>query len=371
MINTSRNFRKEIGAVTFIITTILIVLITLIILFAASYNMMQQKLTANQFRAAQAFTAAEAGLEFGIVYFQQNSATILTSPSNGHLAAFSNASTTNVSLANGSKYSIVFSNPIANNYTLIKVTSTGTSSDNTATRTISQNILFGSLLIQAPNLPLISKGSISLAGNGTVTNTFNNTTIQSALGVSISGSAQTNLASGKSSTAGNIKSDIQQNVTSLQNTTQTDLFATYFGTATSNIQNNVNQYYSNSGNTNYSNLLNGMTGKSIWINQIGGTATINGNTTIGSSANPVLLIVNGNLSMSGNATIYGLIFIIGTSGIDTLTGNININGALITSDNLSMSGSSNLNFDPTVLNNLRTQPGISYYAKVPGTWKDF
>jgi hypothetical protein len=225
--------------------------------------------------------------------------------------------------------------------------------------------------MKTPSVPLLSKGSISMSGNGIVSNLFNNNTIQSAQSITLSGSSQTLLQSGIGSITGHIGSDIQQNLSSLQNTSSDDLFATYFGAPANNIKSGFAHYYSNNNNTNYSSTLNGMTGTSVWIDQTNGDAVINGITTIGSVANPVLLVINGNLSMSGSVIIHGFIFVTGTSGITTSLGNITIDGALMTTQNLTISGSSNIIFNPTLLNTLQTIPGIVYFAKVPGSWKDF
>lgn len=363
-------FRRK-GAATLIMTVVLFVLSTLIILFAANLGKLQNQASANLSRYNQAYAAAEAGLEFGINYLKQNSATILANPVSGHIPAYSDSSTSNVTLANNSTYTITYTNPIANNYDLIKVSSTGTSDDGSATHTISQEVEQGSLLSNPPSLPLITKGSVSMSGNAQIINTTSNTTIESASTVSLTGSSSTLLNSGTSSTAGSLGSDIQQNSSSLSSTSQGDFFATYFGASTTAVAGSVSNYYNNSSDTNYSSTLAGKTGTSIWIDQTNGTATINGSTTIGSASNPVLLIVNGSLSLSGNVTIYGFLFVIGTNDITTFSGNTKIIGGMATTETLNMSGSIEVTYDPAVLDNLQNQPSLLYYAKVPGSWKDF
>lgn len=355
------------GAATLIITVILLVTSTMIIIFAANQGKILQKLSANQSRNAQAFQAAEAGLEYGLSYLKQNSATILANPSGGYIQPFSNSSTTNVTLANNSKYSIVYTNPIANNYTIIKITSTGVSDDNTSTRIVSQEVAFGSLLATIPSTPITSKGAVSITGNSTIANPSGAIAIASAANVSFGGSGTTVTTLG----TGNAGS-VQQNVNSLSSTSQNDFFATYFGTNTNSVKAKVANYYTSSSNTNYSATLNGMTGTSIWIDQLSGsTTTINGNTTIGSAANPVMLIINGNFAVSGNVVIYGFVYVIGSTGINTLTGNTQIIGGLVTTDALNITGNINVTYNTTVLNNLKNQGAISYYAKIPGSWKDF
>ncbi len=362
--------QTECGAITIILTVILFVLATLIILFAASYSMMQEKTSINFFASTQAYQAAEAGLEYAINYLQKNSATILANPVGGYIPAYSDVNTSNVTLANNSKYTFVYSNPVANNYKLILITSTGTNADGTATRVISQEVQFGSLLISPPSIPITSKGNISIGGNSTVTNTQSGTTVKSGGTVSVSGSGETVLSGGVSSTAGNIKSDIQQNVGSISSLSNGDLFSTYFGVSMGVVKSDISHYYSNSSATNYSSTLNNMTGTSIWIDQTSGVATINGSTVIGSAANPVLLIVNGDLDLSGNVTIYGFVYVIGQATTEVL-GNVSITGGLISTGDLNLAGHTQLAFSSAVLSSLQNQSSMSYYAKVPGTWKDF
>lgn len=371
--NNKQRWPSQYGAATLIIAVVLLITSTLIIIFAANYARMQSKMTANLNRNAQAFAAAEAGLEFGINYLQKNASTILASRVSGFITPYSDASTSNVTLNNNSKFTVVYTNPTANNYNLILIKSTGTSDDGSATRVVQQQMQLGSLLTHPGTTSVTSKGAVTVSGNSNLTNTTTNNNIISGSTVSFSGSGTTNTSSGVTSNSSHLGSDVTQNNTSIANMSNNDFFASYFGTTSmSTVQNKMAHVYNNSSNTNYSSTLNGMTGTSIWITQTGGTtATINGTTTIGSAANPVLLVVNGSLSMSGNVTIYGFIFVIGTSGINSLTGNINLIGGMATMDILNMAGTSNLTYNPTVLNNLQANTSMSYWAKVAGTWKDF
>jgi len=370
MTNSYRN-KNITGAATLIITVILLVVATLIIIFAGNYGITQEKATANSVASNDAFAAAEAGLEFGINYLKDNSATVLANPVSGFIN-FSNSSTTNVVLANNSSFSVVYTNPVAGNYNLIKITATGVSQNNAATTIVSQLTEWGSVLAAPGTTPLVAQGAISMTGNSQVKNTSNNNTITSGSTVTLSGSSSTALNGGTSSTPGSIQSDIQTNNGGIGTISQSDFFATFFGNTSDKVQGSMAHVYSNSSSTNYSSTLNGMTGTSVWITQPGGTtATINGSTTIGSAANPVLLIVNGNLTLSGNITIYGYVFVFGSNTIESISGNVQIIGGLATSGSLSMAGSTTLTMDTSTLSNLQNSASLRYFAKVPGSWKDF
>jgi Tfp pilus assembly protein PilX len=374
MINFSPNFlmfsTRQKGAVTLFMTIILLVLSTLIVIYAARFGITQGQMISNLNRSTQAFEAADAGIEYAINYLQQNNAAILANPVSGFIPSYSDSNTTNVVLANNSRYTFTYANPVANNYNLIEITSTGTSDDNTATRVLKQRVQFGSSLVSAPNVPVTTKGSLSLGGSSTITNTYTNSTVQAGSTVSINGAGKTVLSSGISSTVVITRSDVSQNVSSISTQSQPDFFATYFGVSADTIKNTATNYFSNSTNTNYSSSLNGLQGKSIWIDQTGGSAIINGNTTIGSPTNPVLLIVNGNLDLAGTLTIYGFIYVNGTTTTDIL-GTVNITGAVISTGNLSISGNTSTVYNPDTLRNLQNQSSMRYYAKVAGSWRDF
>lgn len=360
------------GAATLLLTIVLLTLSTLIIIFAANYGKMHSRSIANINRGQQAFEAAQAGIEFGINYLNTNSTTI-ADPStavSGFLPVYSDANTTNVTLSNGSKFSVTYTNQIANNYELIKITSVGVSDDDTASRTSIQLVQFGSLLLNSPTVPLTSKGNISLSGNSQIINIYNDTTILSALSVALSGAAETITDDGVSSTASATGPDITENIASLATQSSSDFFTSYFGISEDQFKTLVEHYFTNSGNTNYQSDLSGLSGTSIWIDQTGGTATISGNIVVGTATAPVILIINGNTQFSGTVTIYGYVFVMGNTTTD-LTGNVNIIGSLTTSNDLNATGSIQVNFSPTVLDNLQNSSNMRYYAKVPGSWKDF
>lgn len=369
-IKHSRKKKNHKGAATLVFTLILITITSLIIFFAANYSILGSQSITNINRNYQAFEAAQAGLEFGINFLNQNNTAILASPSGGYLQPYSNSYTTNVTLTNNSKYSITYSNPVANDYTLILVTSVGTSDDNSATHTASQLLKFGSMLINAPTRPLTTQGNVTLRGSSEIINQYNDNTVQSGGSTVLSGSASTITSSGVSSTASTTGSDINQNNSSLSSMSNSDYFATNFGLSPDNIKSSAAHYYANSSNTNYQDDLSGLTGTSIWIDQTGGTASLNGTVTIGSASNPVLLIVNGNINFSGNITIYGYVFILGSSTTD-LTGNVTIVGGMASTGNIDATGSIQVSYSPTVLSNLQNNPSMHYYAKIPGSWKDF
>ena len=113
------------------------------------------------------------------------------------------------------------------------------------------------------------------------------------------------------------------------------------------------------------------TGGIFWID---GNLTLNANTTLGTSADPAIIIMNGGqlILSNSNATINGVIFQFG----DWLNGGSggNINGALIVQGDFTESGSLTIDFGdagaggtPEITN---TQM-LGIYNLIAGSWKDF
>lgn len=360
--------KNQMGAATLLITTLLLVSVSMIAIFVANYSVMQQKISANAKRNLQAFQAAEAGLEFGINYLQKNSATILATKSGGFVQPYSDSSTSNVTLANGSKYTISYTNPVANNYQLIQITSTGTNDDGSATRAVQQQVKFGSIIFAPPTTPLVSKGSVIMGGSNDIINLTGPTTVVAGSTVNLNGSSITQAQGGVSSTPGHLKSDIQQNVGTLSSESVTNFFASYFGAGMNTVKGSANLTYNNLND--YAATLNGKKGVTIWIDQTNGNdAVISGSSTIGTASQPVLIIVNGNLDISGSNTIYGLVVVLGAATTE-ISGSSTITGGLLAADNLNLSGSNIITYNASVLSTLQ-QSSSNYYAKVAGTWKDY
>jgi len=356
--------KKQSGAAILIITVILLVAALLMMLYSAQNTIFQQKTSSNIMQESQAFEAAEAGLEYAVAYLQNNSSTVIANPSGG----FINYNISTVTLANNSNYTVHITNPNSNNYNLLTIQSTGKNSDGTATKVVTQQVD----ATPGITVPLISMGSITMSGGSSISNLNSNSTIQSASTISMSGGSATYLSSGQSSTQSNYKSDVQQNVAQYQGLTESQYFQTVFNTTETaektNIQNTGTYYNNTVSNGNYTNLLNGVTGKAIWIDQTNGnTVSINGGgIVVGSAAAPVLLIVEGDFTLSGGAKVYGIVYASGLNHGVTISGGSQVIGSLLSAGNITLSGGSGS------FQSISGQffPGTKY-TKVSGSWKDF
>lgn len=85
---------------------------------------------------------------------------------------------------------------------------------------------------------------------------------------------------------------------------------------------------------------------------------------IGVPGNPVLMIVSGLLSMSGGATIHGLVYADSAS-----LGPSEVRGALVSSTTVGLTGTATVNYDRAALVQLQNTTGS--FMMVPGSWRDF
>ncbi len=363
--------KKQNGVTVLIFTTSLLLISMLFILFATQYGLLQQKISADFYRNQQAFQAAQAGLEAALPYFQSNYSAIVAGRSGGYLTAYVNSSTHNVALANGSKYTFVYTNPTANNYQLIQVTSTGTNADGSSTRTLKQQIQAYKSGMPTPTVSLTTQGSVSLANTASINNTQTNANISSGSSISISPSADTTTSSGVSSTSTSLGNDVTQNSTALSSLSADNFFQNTFGVTQSALKSNATLSYTFLIDQSYNILLNGVTGAIIWVDQLGGTAFITSTTVVGSSAQPVILIVNGNLTLGGSAVINGFIFVLNPTATILIQQNAIINGAIASTGSLSFQNASALNYNSSILGAVPAVNINNDYAKVPASWRDF
>lgn len=82
-IHLNHTLRKQGGIVTLAIGMILLLLITLVTLYGARVTILEQRTSANEYRAKEAFAAAEAGLNIGIEHLKSEMPYLRSSGANG------------------------------------------------------------------------------------------------------------------------------------------------------------------------------------------------------------------------------------------------------------------------------------------------
>ena len=93
---------------------------------------------------------------------------------------------------------------------------------------------------------------------------------------------------------------------------------------------------------------------------------------IGSAASPVVMVIDGNVSVSNaNARLNGLVYVVGDNW--SSFGDLTLRGALIAESNLVLMGDAatenTILHDPAVLQLLNRSSGS--FVRVPGSWRDF
>jgi hypothetical protein len=110
-------------------------------------------------------------------------------------------------------------------------------------------------------------------------------------------------------------------------------------------------------------------GRPLWLT---GGLTVDGTDDIADAANPVMMVVNGNLAFStANRTIHGLLMLRPATGWDTgaSTQPGTIRGAVVVDGPVTGTSSLQVHYDGGVLANLRTASGT--FFRVAGSWRDW
>ena len=360
--------RNQKGYALLLPAIIILLGLTITGLIVSKTMFFNQKEHNNLFNQNLAFMAAEAGLEYGIAYLKNNKALVLTDANNnGYIDGFTNSSITNVAFTNNTKFSVSYANPVLNNNKNLQIMSTGSADNGTSTRVIRMQLEIYPLLATNPPASIVSHKGTNLSGNVHVENTQTGVTLWSGGNVALAGSANTKGTNNTTSNKQGLSSDVVRNDPGLGSLTGDNFFSGFFGRSKADIQQGSDIIYTNNSSANYSEVLNGISGKSVWINQTGGTAKLNSNSTIGTAEKPVILIVNGDFQANASITVYGLVYVIGNWD-NTGGGNLTVTGSVVVEGIMSGNGTPNVTYSTNVLGNL-TQ--IGEYVKVPGSWRDF
>lgn len=427
--------KKQLGMAALSVTMTILAVITIITLFSARIIVTDAKVYQNQQGAAYAMNAAQAGVDYAIGYLNLNSTarnTIYTG-----LGSCASASNT-YALAQGNlanaNYNVTYGCIGIGSAAILRIQSIGRSSDNSARRTITVNVMryfSGTSNVTAPvitasntfdmnssaivrnnggtvNAIMQSTGNFDMtAGNATYLNNSTTCTILNRQCTSW-GTVSNGVAIG-----GNVGSDITTNASLNTSTMETQflgmpiadfrMIADYVVTCTGN--GNIDfTSAANSGVCTFSPALTGtLSGLSnrryvIYFN-LTGTTTPNlrftTNFTIGSTTNPAIIVVNSaasnpDVTVMNGATINGSIFT-NMSAISNNATAAQIRGVLFTTQDINTTGNNNTvnvlggTVSGTGGTAMASSTQISYsqanvnasggpflgYGIVSGSWRDF
>lgn len=400
--------------VSLIVTLMIVILLSLLALYGAGVLVLDTRSAANDFRAREAMAAAESGTEQGLSLLNANRERILAGglDSNGDGTADStwtvctdaadpcspirSTDRTNWQFLTISNLS---SQPGAGSFTLYLLTpvpdadpnvkngsllvynvvAIGKSADGTSTASLKQGAYFYPLLLGNVSTPLAAASNIPLSGNYSIITSSNGggpgvpVTAWSANPITPGGSfaschigdfeAGACLSSDALSKNGLTGPDLIGSDPNFP----PDLFQFLFGVPASDyqkIKDEAKVVADCSG-------LNASSSGLIWV-----TGSCNlPNNNVGSLANPVMLVVEGDIQANGTYDFYGMVYLFNLAGGTPTTlfnGNYHIHGAMFVHNTmtLTLNGSFVLEYDKEVLDNLKNSPSGRGLARVAGGWSD-
>lgn len=400
-----KNFKnKQTGAATLLVAIVLLFSITLVTLFTAKVVLQDTKLEANAYRAAQAFSAANYGLDFALNYFDQGGFDRLdetVSPAiAGNDDVVDSLVTAPLTLTHGgggqvttAQVQFVTDADRCGGTTSWQnglVTATGFSDDGVATRTMGQCVGPISILNgDGPEIPLVSRTRISTTGNANIINRYTNTNIWSADDVVITGASMATYIRDPSvdpASAGFDYLDVDESVDTqlvsnrnlgngadiISGDPSLKLGAGFFENFFASDQRTILQALAAVSSHSY-NDINDAVGESGLIYAVGDQALTGG--TIGSPTSPAIVIVDGNFDFGGNAIIYGLVYVVGkmdVAGTPTVVGSsiVENEGGSTTNSGFEGNGTLNLVYWQNFLND-DGQPLPGLTSVIEGSWRDW
>jgi len=363
---TNPRLTFEHGAAILAITLILLFSLSLITFYGARVGVTEQKISANEYRAKQAFEAAQAGLEIGAAYLNNRiiRKQVLTDADNDGLIDHQQVNITSGTLPNNTSYMITYNNDAwRNDLRLIEINSVGWSDDKSASANIRQALQVIPLLINITDAGVTSRENIIMDGNIELINTATDITAKAGGLVTLLGDSQ-------ATTSDTGDNGIEENNPELQGLlTNDDFFEYFFGvTKSDTLLQNIHITCNESSCLNQDNEPvnpGEYPGENIWIT---GDTTIDSN--MGTEDHPVILIVDGNLTLAGDSSIWGLIYITENGHAIHAPGNGHLHGALI-AENSNFLANGNLAIEYDVSAITPPKGGNGLFAKVAGTWRDF
>lgn len=395
------------GAATLLIALIVMTTVTLVTLYTSRTVLMEKKMATNDYRSRVAFEAAEAGMEAAVAYIQGGR----DRDNDGALPAEVDASGTDISdtneflftttntltLANGSQAVVtLLDRSIPNEQiTSTEIVSVGWSDDKAATRTVVQLLTTINALPNIPENPLLTRGTAVISGSADVFNPEGHSTIWSGGPVDLGGSATVNTfvanpadanypnclgdalnpcSTTAASSSGQAGLDVVEQDSSLNNLTDDEFFENFFGMTPTEYRNSVVTMDLDPATDNVSTSVHLATNPEvIWVD---GNVTLSANTIVGCSVaqspcptaniSPVIMIVDGVLTMQGNADFYGMLYVTGgTAGHGNPT---SVGSIVIAGDTSNLTGSFSVTYNSDVLERagMGGRPAAS-----SGSWHDF
>jgi len=383
------------GFITMVVSLSILMLSTLVVFNVSSAILLEQRIVNNQFRATQAFEAADAGLTAAIAYFRENP----DRNGDGVLdfvfdTNADNLGDTNRTAIGTASVTVSATDLSGGDLTTIEISSQGFSDDSTATQTITYILSIIHPLPNTPENPLTARSGVVISGSATVHNPEGHSTIWSGGDVDLGSNNSTSTEIPDVGDPGypacmdlsmtcelvsasnrlTLGVDVIENDSSLGALSRDDFFRNYFGMLPTTYR--TAMVTVDTVPANQSTDVHLATHEVIWIDgniafsniTVGCSTGVTGNNVCpGANTRPSIVIVNGDASFSGTPHFYGLLFVRGNV---SMTGSTTVYGALVVGGEITSSagGSLDIWYSSAVLSNTRFA-GPS--AGSAGTWRDF
>lgn len=421
---------KQRGA-TLVVTLVLVALLSILAIYGVGISVMDQRASANEYRAEEAGLAADAGIDQAIAYLKANRTAVSGWAWDNCVASDTAVPCGTVPSADRTNWKkiTVPSSEITQPYTsgivlylltpnsgaqeefLFNIVAEGKSADGASTNVSRQGAYFYPVVIGEIDAPMMAAGAIGFNGNYNVVVNPNG----AGTGVPLSAWSGSDITIGTGSpvtchlddflstsstyttqtdTSGNTLTlcasctcpasaalssnsigegidilDVDGHVGANRDTTTFpgDMFEYLFGVPTAD-------YIQVKQMATVISDCTGLNTTSAGLYWVTGNCTIPGN--VGSFANPVLLIVQGDISMNANNYVMGVMFAFSTNPAATLSVTLNggptLYGGIMTNANISLPvGTFKMRYDANVISNLKNNLSGRGLSKVPGSWADF
>jgi len=347
------------GAATLLVAVVLLIAVVGISFLMSDVVIREQQFVGNEYRAKQAFHAAQGGVDYAIAYMTVGA----DQDDDGSPDALASAA------IGVGQYAVSLSDISSSaDGSIVEVHATGYSDDGSVVRDIYQAFGEMPVLGNPPAVPVVAKGSFYASGNFSVTNNVENITIWTGETVGSWGSSNTYISidgtpNQLSSTKNTMGPDVIDGDDNLADATEDELLQNFFGMDWAGLQSQATRYdlpadpADASGMIYLGNSDPSDTSYSLTINDAG---------PWGSQEHPIILVVNGELRMSGNVEFYGVIV---TRDMVKAAGTPVINGGIIATGDVDFgAGNFSVIYDEAAVNNTSK---IFVLGSVNGSWRDW
>jgi len=113
--------------------------------------------------------------------------------------------------------------------------------------------------------------------------------------------------------------------------------------------------------------LDGNSSGLIWV-----TGSCSLPSVVGSSTDPVVLVVEDSLSLTGNTVIYGMIFVRSSSNSATMSGrgNVTVFGSVLVEGSVNVNGGVTVVYSDAITQAINNSSAFNKLGRVPGSWLD-